>query len=178
VDGFVWLLGTFPDSDPVHTHLVPLAVSVLLLLAQECMVRKRQMYLEREEEKLESLKSDLESVLKTSTGAHHSLSVAREHGSRWIAQVVNTIKLGDAPFHAVKYCFPEPIKIAMGLVRSYFASASPEKLANLGIRDVFGRTALHYAMPGKEWFVELSQIRVMVNAQDCLGWSHLHLAAS
>jgi ankyrin repeat protein len=176
VDGFIWLLGTFPDGDPIHTHLVPLAVSVLVLLAQECMVRKRQMYPKREVEELELLKSDLESMLKTASAAHHSLSVARKHSSAWITRVADTIKLGEPPFPAVEYCYPNPIRIAMESSSNYELAESLKKPANLGIRDAFGRTALHYVKCSDVW--DLLKIHATVNTQDCLGWSPLHLASS
>ncbi|KAK5654663.1 hypothetical protein OQA88_6986 [Cercophora sp. LCS_1] len=160
VNGLVWLLGTFPDGDPVRDHLVPLAVSGLLLLAQECMARKRQMYPEDDVKELESLKCDLESMLKTDNGAHHSLSVAR----------------GYAP--ATNYRYPEPILASMEQEWSYDYSDGPERSANLNIQDAFSRTALHYAEVDGHYFAGLSKVREMINAQDCLGWSPLHFASN
>lgn len=183
VEAFVWLLGTFPSGDPVEAHVAPSAVSLLLSLVQDLETQKRQAEPETRVIILERLKEELEIKLGTSDAARASFAVFRKHGSAWISHVnwEKVVKLGP-PVSIVEY----PAIISSVLENKGIETGGdqvfakyPANPANLGQRDAFGRSALHYATLSP-WsnFETLVEARPTIDAQDKLGWTPLHFASS
>jgi ankyrin repeat protein len=132
---------------------------------------------------LERWKEELEIKLGTSDAARMSFAVFHKHGSSWISHVdwEKDVKLGP-PVSVVEY----PAAISSVLENKDIETGGddlyaeyPSNPANLGKRDVFGRSVLHYATLSP-WsnFDTTVAARLMINAQDRLGWTPLHFASS
>ena len=177
VDAFTWLLGTFPNTDPVATDAVPATVSLLLSLAHEYKTQKQQLYEEKVVEELKKLKTVLEAELGATGAAHLSLGIYAKHGPSWVDEVVDTIML-ESPSHARPTC-PYPIAMVSKDYHAKHGMADGAPASGfLGIKDANGRTELHYASMGNAYRKHRPGDSHKANAQDRLGWAPLHFAAN